>query len=85
MWAERAGVKEEDASFKTTKLFIYAEIRYLKQVEHSAYIIGVTNANFDQEESFEEEMWKYARESNLMVSEFSRIGKFSQLEKVVKR
>lgn len=38
MWAERAGIKEEDASFKTTKLVIYAEIPFLNQVEHSAYV-----------------------------------------------
>lgn len=83
MWAERARVKEEDASFKTTKLVSYAEIPFLNQVEHSAYVFGVTNANFNQEESFEEEVRRYARESSLMVSEFSRIEKSNDSKREV--
>lgn len=57
MWSERVGVKEEDTSFKLPNfLSMYAQIRFLKQVEHSAYIIATSNANFDQEESFKEEV-----------------------------
>lgn len=52
--------QEEDTSFNTTKLFIYDQIPFLKQLEYSDYIIATSNANFDQE-SIKEEFLKYRR------------------------
>lgn len=50
------GSKKKTLAWTLPNFYLWSQIRFLKQLEHSAYIIATANANFDQEESFKEEV-----------------------------